>query len=95
MGYAFDRFLPYVTAGVAWTQLEASIGNPLLQSGSTTKSSFTVGGGVEYAFWQNLSAKVEYLYIAKLGDFTPRRRTFAQLQAALCGLTPSTSSASV
>ena len=29
VGYAFDRFLPYVTAGIGWTQLEASIGNPV------------------------------------------------------------------
>jgi outer membrane immunogenic protein len=69
VGWAFDRFLPYVTAGVAWTQLQASLGAPVLASGSTTKTSFVVGGGLEYAFWQNLSAKVEYLYISKLGDF--------------------------
>jgi outer membrane immunogenic protein len=68
-GYAFDRFLPYLTAGVAFTQLNASIGAPVLGGGSTTKSSFTAGGGLEYTFSQNLSAKVEYLYIAKLGDF--------------------------
>jgi outer membrane immunogenic protein len=69
VGWAFDRFLPYVTAGAAWTQLSASLGNPVLASGSTTKTSFVVGGGLEYAFWQNVSAKVEYLYISQLGDF--------------------------
>jgi outer membrane immunogenic protein len=69
VGYAFDRFLPYVTAGAAWTQLDASIGNPATASGSTTKTSFVVGGGLEYAFWQNFSAKLEYLYISRLGDF--------------------------
>ena len=69
VGYAFDRLLPYVTAGAGWSQLDASIGNPVLASGSTTKTSFVVGGGLEYAFWQNLSAKVEYLYFTKLGDF--------------------------
>jgi outer membrane immunogenic protein len=69
VGYAFDRFLPYVTAGAAWTQLNASINPPAPLSGSTTKTSFVVGGGLEYAFWQNWSAKVEYLYISKLGDF--------------------------
>jgi outer membrane immunogenic protein len=69
VGWAFDRFLPYVTAGAAWTQLDAAfVGSPA--SGSTTKTSFVVGGGVEYAFWQNVSAKVEYLYISRLGDFT-------------------------
>ncbi len=44
VGYAFDRFLPYVTAGAAWTQLDASLGDPILASGSTTKTSFVVGG---------------------------------------------------
>jgi outer membrane immunogenic protein len=69
LGWAFDRVLPYVTAGAAWTQLHASIGNPTVSSGSATKTSFAVGAGIEYALWRNLSAKVEYLYIAKPGDF--------------------------
>jgi outer membrane immunogenic protein len=69
-GWAFDRFLPYVTAGVAWSQLNASMGAVTVSSGTTTKTGFVVGGGLEYAFWQNLSAKVEYLYISRLGDFT-------------------------
>jgi outer membrane immunogenic protein len=68
VGYAFDRFLPYVTAGVAFTQLEASAFNPVV-SRSTTKSSFTVGAGLEYAFLPNWSAKLEYLYVSKLSDF--------------------------
>jgi outer membrane immunogenic protein len=68
-GYAFDRFLPYVTAGAGWSQLNASIGNPVVASGSTTKTSFVVGAGLEYAFWQNFSAKLEYLYFSRLGDF--------------------------
>ena len=69
VGYAFDRWLPYITAGAAFTQIDASLGTPTLASGSTTKTSFVVGGGLEYAFWQNFSAKAEYLYISKLGDF--------------------------
>jgi len=69
VGYAFDRFLPYLTAGVAFTQLEGSIGSPVQSSGSTTKSSFTAGGGVEYGFLPNWSAKLEYLYVSKLGNF--------------------------
>lgn len=69
VGYAFDRLLPYLTAGAGWSQLNASIGNPVLASGSTTKTSFVVGGGLEFAFWEKLSAKIEYLYFTKLGDF--------------------------
>lgn len=71
LGWAFDRFLPYATAGIAWNQLNASMGSgTFYSSGDTTKSSFVVGGGLEYAFLQNLSAKIEYLHIVQLGDFT-------------------------
>jgi len=70
VGWAFDRFLPYVTAGVAWNKLEASMGAVTVSSGDTTKASFVAGAGLEYAVWQNLSAKVEYLYISKVGDLT-------------------------
>ncbi len=33
-------------------------------SNSTTEPGLTAGGGFEYAFTDNLSAKVEYLYVA-------------------------------
>jgi outer membrane immunogenic protein len=70
VGYAFDRFLPYLTAGAAFSDLNASIGPAATRStASTTKTDFVWGGGLEYAFWQNLSAKIEYLNITKLGDF--------------------------
>ena len=69
VGYAFDRFLPYLTAGAAFSDLHASIISGA-SGDSTTKTDFVWGGGLEYAFWQNFSAKVEYLNITKLGDFT-------------------------
>jgi outer membrane immunogenic protein len=65
-GYAFDRFLVYGTGGAAF-------GN--LQAGSTgsfdtaTQTGWTAGGGVEFAFTPNLTAKVEYLYV-DLGSMT-------------------------
>jgi len=74
IGYAFDHFLPYVTAGAAFTRLHSIAdfcsSDPLCNDGKTTKTDFVVGGGFEYAFafMPNLSAKVEYLYITKLGD---------------------------
>jgi outer membrane immunogenic protein len=68
VGYAFDRFLPYLTLGAAFTQLHSSLGSPVLAEDTTTKTDFVVGGGLEYAFLPNWSAKVEYLYITKLGD---------------------------
>jgi outer membrane immunogenic protein len=36
-------------------------------SGSTTEPGLAAGGGFEYAFTDNVSAKVEYLYVAIKG----------------------------
>jgi outer membrane immunogenic protein len=67
-GWAFDRALIYVTAGAGWTQLTAKLG-PTSAYDTTTKTSFVGGTGFEFALWQNWSAKAEYLYFTKLGDF--------------------------
>jgi outer membrane immunogenic protein len=68
VGYAFDRLLAYMTAGAAFTRIHASIDNP--PSGATaTKTSFVWGGGLEYAFAPNWSAKIEYLRIEPIKDF--------------------------
>jgi outer membrane immunogenic protein len=61
VGYAFDRFLVYGTGGGAFGNLEASAGS--LPFSSSTQIGWTAGGGVEYAFTPNLTAKVEYLYV--------------------------------
>jgi outer membrane immunogenic protein len=66
VGYAFDRFLPYLTGGVAIGDIKASV--PGLAGASATNAGWTVGGGVEFAFAQNWSVKGEYLY-ADLGSF--------------------------
>jgi outer membrane immunogenic protein len=70
IGYAFDRWLPYLTGGAAFGNVKASITSPALGglSGSDTMVGWTVGGGLEYAFLGNWTAKVEYLY-ADLGKF--------------------------
>jgi outer membrane immunogenic protein len=66
-GYAFDRFMPYVTGGAAFGEVEAKI--PTLGlSASDTRTGWTVGGGLEYAFLGNWTAKIEYLYV-DLGSF--------------------------
>jgi outer membrane immunogenic protein len=69
-GATFDRALFYVTGGAAWgtvrtTDTFASTGGTVFQttSNSTTRGGWTLGGGVEYAFWNNFSLKVEYLYV--------------------------------
>lgn len=63
VGYAFDRFLPYVTGGFAYGNVKNKIATPLgTFSDDNTQWGWTVGAGLEYAFTNNLTAKVEYLY---------------------------------
>jgi len=59
IGYAFDRFMPYVTGGLAVGDIKAT--TPV---GSTTETNagWTAGGGVEAAIAGPWTAKVEYLY---------------------------------
>jgi outer membrane immunogenic protein len=60
VGYAFDHWLPYVTGGVAYGNIQAvqSTG-----TSSNTNVGWTAGAGVEYAFNRNWSAKLEYLHV--------------------------------
>jgi outer membrane immunogenic protein len=64
-GYAFDRFLPYITAGGAFGALKATNSGvtPGFQGASATALGWTAGVGIEYAFLGNWSAKAEYLYL--------------------------------
>jgi outer membrane immunogenic protein len=71
VGYAFDRWLPYLTGGGAYGNVKATVSVPafgLSASSSNNQLGWTVGGGVEYAFLANWSAKIEYLYV-DLGSF--------------------------
>jgi outer membrane immunogenic protein len=64
-GYAYDRLMPYVTAGVALGEVEATIspaGAPPV-TGKSAHGGWTAGAGLEYAITQSLSAKAEYLYV--------------------------------
>ena len=81
LGVAFDRFLPYVTGGWAFGGKQGGVsgsyvannnlnGSPTFLVGNGnggSSSGWTLGGGVEYAFSNNMSLKVEYLHV-KLGD---------------------------
>lgn len=73
VGYAFDRVLPYVTAGLGWAHQEVDyfqdFGFGLVNNLNETKIyiGWTVGGGIEAALADNWTAKVEYLY-ADLGS---------------------------
>ncbi len=60
LGIAFDRALIYGTGGFAFGSSKIDGG---LLGGSNTQSGYAIGGGLEYAFTQNISAKAEYLYM--------------------------------
>lgn len=70
LGYSMDRFLPYVTGGLAWANVKVSgdtwvDGDDLSGwsgSHSDTYWGWAVGGGVEYAFTDNWTMKAEYIY---------------------------------
>ena len=71
IGYAFDRWLPYLTGGGAYGDVTATAAAPFLGtafSASNNQFGWTLGGGIEYAFMSNWSAKVEYLHV-DLGNF--------------------------
>ena len=68
VGYAFDRFLPYVTAGGAYGDVSATDTNPLTAGLSESRLGWSAGVGLEYAFMGNWTAKLEYLYV-DLGSF--------------------------
>jgi outer membrane immunogenic protein len=69
-GYAIDRTLIYATGGLIYGDVKTSsltTYTPLPQftyngSSSSTRAGYTVGGGVEYAFINNWTAKLEGLY---------------------------------
>jgi outer membrane immunogenic protein len=75
IGYAVDRFLPFITGGAAFGEITMT---PAADKTDTaTKVGFVIGGGLEYAFMDRWSAKVEYLY-ADLGQ--------AKCSIATCGI---------
>ncbi len=60
LGYAIDRTLLYVTGGYAGADTELNF--PGIGSESQWRSGGVIGGGVEYAFTNNITAKAEYLF---------------------------------
>ena len=71
IGYSFDRWMPYLTGGGAIGDVKVTAGAPLLGvaiSNSDSQLGWTLGGGVEFAFINNWTAKIEYLHV-DLGSF--------------------------
>jgi outer membrane immunogenic protein len=81
LGYAWDRVLVYSKLGAAWAHYDyndnLTLGGVSVynSSASETRSGWTVGTGIEWAFLDNWSAKVEYDYI----DFGRRTVDFASV----------------
>ena len=64
LGYAFDRFMPYVTGGAAFGDIKTSVGG---LDNRETRTGWTAGGGLEAAIAGPWTAKIEYLHV-DLGD---------------------------
>ena len=62
VGYAFDRFLPYVTAGVAMGNVKIDE-HVFSETETKFQTGYAVGGGAEYAFNNNWTVRAEYLYV--------------------------------
>lgn len=69
-GYAFDRWLVYVTGGLAvahqgFSQSIVQLNVPFAEAGSVSKTTagWTVGVGTEYAFDNHWTVKGEYLFV--------------------------------
>jgi outer membrane immunogenic protein len=66
LGYAADRFMPFVTGGAAFGDIRAQA--PGFGQVGSNQTGWTLGGGLEAALATNWTAKVEYLYV-DLGSF--------------------------
>ena len=72
VGYAMDRFLPYITAGWAYGQAQmdgsaVSGGITRIFEGDDMVTGWVAGVGLETALWDRWTGRIEYLYY-DLGD---------------------------
>lgn len=70
VGVAADNWLFFATGGAAFTDLKGNFAftdnfaeAAESSSFSSTKTGYTVGGGIEVGFWKHWSLKAEYLYV--------------------------------
>jgi len=80
-GYAFDNVVLYVKGGGAWADQSynhpatGGQGQAFRYTGGATRSGWFIGAGLEYGFWRNWSARLEYNYI----DFGTDRITLNEV----------------
>ena len=68
-GFAMDAALIYAKGGFAWANNKASISAlGTTFSDSQTHTGYTIGGGLEYLFTPNWSAKGEYMFTSLGGE---------------------------
>ncbi len=67
LGYAADRFMPFVTGGVAFGDVKAS--TPGFGSATNTQAGWTIGAGLEFAVAQNWTVKADVDLYVDLGKF--------------------------
>jgi outer membrane immunogenic protein len=65
-GYAWDRVLLYGTAGGAGVNVQTSLNG--LPAQTNPEWGWTAGAGVEFAFAENWTFKVEYLFVDLVGN---------------------------
>jgi outer membrane immunogenic protein len=76
VGYAWDRWQPYLSGGLAYGRVSDTINVFIPTSGyiglgnnSSTRTGWTAGGGIDYAYSERVTFGIEYLYI-DLGNQT-------------------------
>lgn len=84
-GYAFGRFLPYITGGLAYGKVlpyGQQWGGLYPTNQSVWQGGFAIGAGIEYAILDNWTVKAEYIFTrmkgassANLSPFTYRTGT--------------------
>jgi outer membrane immunogenic protein len=78
-GFAADRALFYVTGGLGVATFQDRVFDalpvPTTFTASSTRAGYVLGAGIEYAFTQNWTAKIEYNYFG----FGDRRNVITRL----------------
>lgn len=86
LGYAADRWLTYVTGGVAWMGVQTSTGITGVPAAALTQTDtatgWTIGAGVEYALRYGFILRAEYLFVG-----IPSYRTFTPGTGSATALT--------
>jgi outer membrane immunogenic protein len=64
VGYAWDRLLVYGTGGFAYGGADDNNNSSFAARNNDIRTGYAAGGGVEYAFTPNITAKIEGLYVS-------------------------------